>query len=235
MARSLRTGLTGGLCHLTARVSARRKFIWMTAASIVDHVYKLLPDISILRLEKILCVINAQGQKNQPVRIAIRCRRSPAQAATPDAPVLSGTTWKGIRWLDKVSISSPPRPDINGSPPLCLSTRLPSLASQTSKWLMYSCDSVCPLRALPASPVSALQSAASNTFFDSLPRHLGATVNFDMNFFYYYRVTEDSGRYLRNDKKHQPIIAMTAVSTPEIPAPRLITAFPLDRHNANSD
>jgi hypothetical protein len=64
----------------------------MTAASIVDHVYKLLPDISILRLEKILCVINAQGQKNQPVRIAIRCRRSPAQAATPDAPVLSGTT-----------------------------------------------------------------------------------------------------------------------------------------------
>jgi hypothetical protein len=64
MARSLRTGLADGLCHLTARVSARRKFIWMTAASIVDHVYKLLPDISILRLEKILCVINAWAKKS---------------------------------------------------------------------------------------------------------------------------------------------------------------------------
>jgi hypothetical protein len=72
-----------------------------------------------------------------------------------------------------------------------------------SKWLIDSCGSVSRLRALPASPVSALQSAASNTFFDSLPRHLGATVNFDMNFFYYYRVTEDSGRYLRNNKKYR--------------------------------
>ena len=128
-----------------------------------------------------------------------------------------------------------PSNQMNGSPPFSLSTRWPSCASRTSSWLMDSCGSVCWLRALPASPVFALQSAASNIFFNSLPRHLGATVSFDMNFFYYCRVTEDSGRYLRNDKKHQLIIEMPAVSTPEIPAPRLITAFLLDRHNANND
>jgi hypothetical protein len=46
MARSLRTGLAGSLCHLIARATARREFIWMTAVFIIDHVYKLLPDIS---------------------------------------------------------------------------------------------------------------------------------------------------------------------------------------------
>jgi hypothetical protein len=44
----------------------------------------------------------------------------------------AGTTWNGTPFSAKVSISSPPRPKINGSPPLRRQTRLPCLAKSTN-------------------------------------------------------------------------------------------------------
>jgi uroporphyrin-III C-methyltransferase/precorrin-2 dehydrogenase/sirohydrochlorin ferrochelatase len=51
---------------------------------------------------------------------------------------MPGTTWKLILCCTKVSISSPPRPKINGSPPFKRTTRLPARARRAKKTLQGS-------------------------------------------------------------------------------------------------
>src|SRR5574340_591520 len=68
---------------------------------------------------------------------------------------MPGTTWNWMPSAASVSISSPPRPKMNGSPPLRRSTRLPSLASRTSSSLISSCLSVWSARFLPTKMRSA--------------------------------------------------------------------------------
>ena len=63
----------------------------------------------------------------------------PAYAATPEAAVTPGTTSNAICWPASVSISSPPRPKMNGSPPFSRTTRLRCRASCTSKSLIDRC------------------------------------------------------------------------------------------------
>ncbi len=70
----------------------------------------------------------------------------PAYAAAPSAAVIPGTTSKGMPLADSESISSPPRPKTNGSPPLRRSTRLPACASSTNSALIASCRIVCRAR-----------------------------------------------------------------------------------------
>src|SRR5574340_88787 len=80
---------------------------------------------------------------------------------------MPGTTWNGMPCAARVSISSPPRPKMNGSPPLRRSTRLPSLARRTSSSLISSWRIVWSARFLPTKMRCASRRAMSTMGFDT--------------------------------------------------------------------
>ena len=64
----------------------------------------------------------------------------PAAVGTPIALLTPGTTVTGTPARRQASISSPPRPKTNGSPPLSLTTNFPLVACEISASLISSCD-----------------------------------------------------------------------------------------------
>ena len=79
----------------------------------------------------------------------------PAQAGPPSAEVTPGTTSKGIPSRFSASISSPPRPNMNGSPPLSRATRRPLFASRTMISSISRCGTERPPPVLPTFIFSA--------------------------------------------------------------------------------
>ena len=66
-------------------------------------------------------------------------RGIPASAGTEIAEVTPGITSKGMHALERCSASSPPRPKINGSPPLSLTIVFPAAAFLIINLFISSC------------------------------------------------------------------------------------------------
>ena len=85
----------------------------------------------------------------------------PASAAQPSAAVTPGTTTTATLAARRCSSSSPPRPNMNGSPPLSRTTLRPSRAASTRRRLISSWPMPGWPRRLPTNTCSASRRARS--------------------------------------------------------------------------